>query len=61
MYICFGPLHLRAWTKIIGETKKIYTKNSGFILLDELHTQDIDNYNDWELAELKYKLMIQLN
>ncbi len=37
--------------------KKIYTKNSGFIVLDELHAQDIDDNIDWELAQLKYKLI----
>ena len=37
--------------------KKMYTNNSGFIILDELLAQDIDNITDWELAELKYKLI----
>lgn len=37
--------------------KKIYTNYSGYIILDELHAQDIDNNTDWELAELKYKLI----
>jgi pseudaminic acid cytidylyltransferase len=37
--------------------KKIYTDNSGYIILNELESQDIDNILDWELAELKYKLL----
>jgi N-acylneuraminate cytidylyltransferase len=41
-----------------NDSKKIYTNNSGCIILDELHAQDIDNSIDWELAKLKYKLML---
>jgi pseudaminic acid cytidylyltransferase len=37
--------------------KKIYTNNSGFIILDEINAQDIDNEIDWQIAELKYKLV----
>ena len=37
--------------------KKVFTNNSGSILLDELHVQDIDNETDWKLAELKYSLI----
>jgi N-acylneuraminate cytidylyltransferase len=37
--------------------KKIFTDNSGVIVLDELHAQDIDTQIDWQLAELKYKLI----
>uniref|UniRef100_UPI0040470EB4 pseudaminic acid cytidylyltransferase n=1 Tax=Algoriphagus sp. TaxID=1872435 RepID=UPI0040470EB4 len=40
-----------------NDSKKIYTNNSGCIILDELHAQDIDNNIDWELAQLKYKLI----
>lgn len=36
---------------------KIYTNNSGVIVLNDLQAQDIDNLIDWELAELKYKLI----
>jgi N-acylneuraminate cytidylyltransferase len=32
------------------------TKNSGFLELDEMQVQDIDNETDWKLAELKYTL-----
>ncbi len=37
--------------------KKIYSDNSGSIVLNELQTQDIDNLIDWELAQLKFKLI----
>lgn len=44
-------------TSKILECGKIYTLNSGAIILDELNVQDIDNINDWEMAEFKYKLL----
>jgi pseudaminic acid cytidylyltransferase len=37
--------------------KKLYTTNSGAIILDELHVQDIDNETDWIIAELKYAIL----
>lgn len=36
--------------------KKLFTKNSGCIILDELNAHDIDNEIDWKIAELKYSL-----
>ena len=36
-------------------TKQIFSENSGFIELSEMEAQDIDNIDDWELAELKFK------
>lgn len=40
------------------EAKKLVTKNTGAIVIDELEMQDIDNEVDWKLAELKYQLML---
>ncbi len=37
--------------------KKLFTQNTGSIVLDELQVQDIDNETDWKLAELKYNLL----
>ncbi len=37
--------------------KTLFTSNSGGIIIDQLHGQDIDNPDDWELAELKYRLL----
>lgn len=37
--------------------KKLYTENSGSIVLTNLEVQDIDNEDDWKLAELKYELL----
>jgi len=36
--------------------KKIFTKNSGAIIISELQAQDIDTETDWKLAEIKFKL-----
>jgi N-acylneuraminate cytidylyltransferase len=37
------------------ETKNLYSENCRGVLLDELDAQDIDNEDDWKLAEFKYK------
>jgi pseudaminic acid cytidylyltransferase len=34
----------------------IYSNNSSYIILDEIEIQDIDNLNDWKLAEMKFNL-----
>lgn len=39
------------------EEKKVITDNSGLFLLKYWQSQDIDTLEDWELAELKYKLL----
>ena len=43
--------------KKFEEAKKLVTKNTGAIIIDELEMQDIDNEVDWKLAELKYQLL----
>lgn len=47
------------WFKVeeFIKTKIIYTDNSGAIVLSELEAQDIDNEEDWRLAEMKFKLL----
>lgn len=47
------------WTERFLTKKKIFTDNSGAIIISQLETQDIDNENDWKLAELKYKYLIK--
>jgi N-acylneuraminate cytidylyltransferase len=37
--------------------RKIFTPNSGAIILSELQVQDIDNETDWKIAELKHSLL----
>ncbi|MCF0130507.1 MAG: pseudaminic acid cytidylyltransferase [Pseudobutyrivibrio sp.] len=39
------------------ETKMIVTENTIPLILDELEVQDIDNEIDWELAQLKYRVI----
>jgi len=39
------------------EEQTLFTSNSGAIVVDELEGQDIDNLKDWEMAEIKYKLL----
>ncbi|MGV6861922.1 MAG: pseudaminic acid cytidylyltransferase [Putridiphycobacter sp.] len=36
---------------------KILTNNTGGVLITDIEGQDIDNYDDWKLAELKYKII----
>lgn len=43
-------------TEVIQKEKRLWTDNSGVIILDDLEAQDIDNETDWRLAELKYQL-----
>ena len=38
--------------------KTLFCKKTMPMVMSELETQDIDNEDDWKLAELKYQLMI---
>lgn len=49
----FYWLNIEAFKK----EKKLFTSNSGAIVLDETQVQDIDNLTDWKMAELKYKML----
>ena len=47
------------WVKVnkfLGN-KKIFTDNTGTIELSQLEVQDIDNEDDWKIAEMKYELI----
>lgn len=48
------------WSKAssLETDKKLFTKNSGAIVISELEAQDIDTETDWKLAEIKYKLFL---
>jgi len=48
------------WSKTTNlmVNKKLFTNNSGAIIISELEAQDIDTLTDWKLAEMKYKLML---
>lgn len=45
-------------TSAFLKEKKLFTANSGAVVISELHAQDIDTLTDWKLAEIKYKLML---
>ncbi|SHM79644.1 N-acylneuraminate cytidylyltransferase [Anaerosporobacter mobilis DSM 15930] len=40
------------------DTHNLIMENTLPIIIDEMEVQDIDNYVDWELAELKYRMRI---
>jgi len=46
--------------RLAMKNKSIITSNTGALILSDLCVQDIDNENDWKLAEMKYKLVNQL-
>jgi pseudaminic acid cytidylyltransferase len=48
-------------TSAILAKRQLYTDNTGAIILDELEVQDIDNLIDWQIAEVKYKLLKNKN
>jgi N-acylneuraminate cytidylyltransferase len=48
----FYWLDIQAFLK----SKQLITDNTGYVELSEIEAQDIDNHEDWTLAELKYKL-----
>ena len=41
--------------------KKLWTNNSAVIKINEIDSQDIDNEEDWKLAEIKYNLKFKKN
>lgn len=44
-------------TQAFLKEKKVFTQNSGSIIINELQVQDIDSETDWKLAELKHELL----
>ena len=42
-------------------SKKVYTDKTYALICSELEVQDIDNLTDWQIAEMKYKLMLERN
>lgn len=41
------------------KTKNLIMDNTLPIVVDEMEVQDIDNFEDWELAELKYRFLLE--
>ena len=48
------------WSQVesLEKNNKLFTNNSGAIVISELEAQDIDTETDWKLAEIKYKLQL---
>lgn len=46
------------WMKVneFYKQKTLFSKNAGALIVPEIEVQDIDTIEDWELAELKYRL-----
>lgn len=44
-------------TQEFYKQKRVFAENSGAIILSEMEVQDIDTIEDWEVAEMKYKLI----
>lgn len=44
-------------TEQLLKNKKLWTDNSEIIEVSQIETQDIDNNEDWKLAEIKYKFL----
>ncbi len=55
-YFDAGQFYWAVTEKLLIE-KKLFTNNSGCIIIDELHAHDIDNEIDWQIAEIKYSLL----
>ncbi len=41
-------------TSVVEEAQKLWTNNSGVVLLSNMDAHDIDNIEDWEIAEFKF-------
>ena len=46
-------------TEAYRKNKKLMLGNILPMVISELEVQDIDNLTDWEIAEMKYRLMMQ--
>lgn len=51
-----GQFYIAQTASFIQE-KTFWGKNTGGLVLSELEVQDLDTLTDWELAEMKYKLL----
>lgn len=45
------------YTDVLLTKKKLWTDNTGTIIIKESQGQDIDTFEDWKIAEIKYKLL----
>lgn len=44
--------------RILAEKRSLWTDNTGVFPISELRAHDIDTYEDWKIAEFKYKLLL---
>ena len=44
--------------EILVEKRSLWTDNTGVFPISELRAHDIDTYEDWKIAEFKYKLLL---
>jgi N-acylneuraminate cytidylyltransferase len=45
----------------LAKNKTLFTENTGAIVVNPMEVQDIDEESDWQLAELKYQLILNKN
>lgn len=48
-------------TRAFAEQQLLFMKKTYPVILDEMEVQDIDNETDWKLAELKYRLLHEMD
>jgi N-acylneuraminate cytidylyltransferase len=60
LYHDSGQFYLLRTEAFLAE-KTLFCKKTIPMIISELEVQDIDNEDDWKLAELKYTLMIERN
>ena len=50
------------WMKTLEfyNQRKLFSANSGAIILNDIEAQDIDNEEDWNIAELKFRIINKL-
>jgi len=44
-------------SKTLLSERKLWTNNTGVVILKEMEAQDIDTIDDWAVAEFKYKML----
>jgi N-acylneuraminate cytidylyltransferase len=59
IYHDVGQFYFFETDKLIA-AERLWTGNTGCIILPEMEAQDIDTLNDWQLAEIKYKILNSL-
>ena len=45
------------YAKTFADKKPIFSEDSTLVVLPEINVVDINTQNDWEIAEMKYKIL----